>query len=118
MRLRSKFWLEVGGELVFSDWRADLLELIGETGSVAAAAARLDVSYRVAWGKIKEMEKRLGLRLVESRRGGRGGGLSRLTPQAEDLVKSYRRFKSGLQQQVDERFRTAFGLATGPPGHM
>lgn len=109
MRPRTKFWLEIGGELVLSDWRADLLEAVAEAGSVASAAARLHVSYRVAWGKIKEMEKRLGVRLVVSQRGGRGGGLTQLTPEARDLVESYRKFKAGLQQQLDERFRTAFG---------
>lgn len=108
---RSKFWVERGGEVVLSDWRVQLLEAVVETGSVAGAAHRLHISYRRAWGKVKEMEERLGLRLLVSQRGGRGGGRTRLTPEAEELVKSYRKFRAGLKELVDWRFGEAFPSA-------
>ena len=44
------------------------------------------MSYRHAWGKIKDMERELGAPLVESRRGGRSGGNTRLTPLAMEIV--------------------------------
>ena len=51
---RSKVWLERDGQVVLSDWRVELLEAIEATGSLARAAARLDVPYRTAWYKLKE----------------------------------------------------------------
>ncbi|HZB94932.1 MAG TPA: hypothetical protein VE268_03135 [Herpetosiphonaceae bacterium] len=61
LTVRSKFWVEQAGELVLSDWRIELLEAIDDTGSLTAGCARLNVAYRVGWGKIKEIERRLGM---------------------------------------------------------
>jgi molybdate transport system regulatory protein len=108
MEPRSKFWIEKDGQLVFSDWRVDLLEAIEETGSLSGAAERLGVHYRRAWGKIKEMEERLGVRLIVTQSGGVGGGGTELTPQAKEYIRQYRKFRSGLKETVDRRFREAF----------
>lgn len=37
---RTKLWLEIDGRIALSDWRVRLLEAVGETGSLKAAAAR------------------------------------------------------------------------------
>jgi molybdate transport system regulatory protein len=108
MEPRSKFWIEKDGELVFSDWRMDLLEAIEETGSLTGAAERLGVHYRRAWGKIKEMEERLGVRLIVTQSGGVGGGGTELTPQAQEYIRKYRKFRDGLRELVDRRFKEAF----------
>lgn len=108
MEPRSKFWIEKDGELVLSDWRVDLLEAIEETGSLSGAAERLGVHYRRAWGKIREMEERLGVRLIVTQSGGVGGGGAELTPQAKGYIRQYRKFRSGLKEMVDRRFREAF----------
>jgi len=108
MEPRSKFWIEKDGELVFSDWRVDLLEAIEETGSLSGAAERLGVHYRRAWGKIKEMEMRLGVRLIVTQSGGVGGGGTELTPQAKEYIRQYRKFRTRLKELVDRRFREAF----------
>jgi len=108
MKSRSKFWIEKDGKVVFSDWRVDLLEAIEETGSLSGAAERLGVHYRRAWGKIKEMEDRLGVRLIVTQSGGVGGGGTELTPQAKEYIRKYRRFRAGLRELVDQRFKEAF----------
>jgi molybdate transport system regulatory protein len=109
LTIRSKFWVEQNGELVLSDWRVELLEVIEETGSLAAASTRLDVPYRVAWGKIKEIEARLGIALLESRTGGATGGSTRLTEAGQTLVARYRRFQQGLPDLIRQRFEEEFG---------
>ncbi len=108
MEPRSKFWIEKNGELVFSDWRVDLLEAIEETGSLSGATERLGVHYRRAWGMIKEMEERLGVRLIVTQSGGVGGGGAELTPQAKEYIRQYRKFRAGLKEMVERRFREAF----------
>lgn len=108
MEPKSKFWIEKDGQLVFSDWRVDLLEAIEETGSLSGAAERLGVHYRRAWGKIKKMEERLGVRLIVTQSGGVGGGGAELTPQAKEYIRKYRKFSSSLKGVVNVKFREAF----------
>ncbi len=108
LTIRSKFWVEQDGELVLSDWRIDLLQAIEETGSLSAACARMNVAYRVGWGKIKEIERRLGVPLLESRSGGPEGGSTQLTEQGRALLARYRRFQSGLPDLIRRRFEEEF----------
>ncbi len=109
LTIRSKFWVEQDGELVLSDWRIDLLQAIEETGSLSAACVRMNVAYRVGWGKIKEIERRLGIPLLHSRSGGTEGGSTQLTEQGRVLVARYRRFQAGLPELIRRRFEEEFG---------
>jgi molybdate transport system regulatory protein len=109
MEPRVKLWVEDGGKLVLSDYRVRLLELIDQTGSLADAAAELRLSYRRAWGKVREIEDNLGLRLVESAAGGAGGGGSRLTPDGKRLVALYQRFQDAMRRDLAQEFEQAFG---------
>ena len=116
MRARLKVWVEENEGLVLSDYRARMLELIDETGSLADAAARLGISYRRAWGKLKEIEANLGVKLVESTAGGSGGGHTRLTGAGRDMVERYNRFRARLSALAEREFEECFGevpLSTG-----
>ena len=106
---RLKLWLERDGALVCSDYRVRLLEHVAETGSLAEAAARMGLSYRRAWGKVREIERNLGVALVESEAGGRGGGGSRLTEAGRLLVARFRAFERRLQADLDREFAEVFG---------
>lgn len=109
LTIRSKCWVEDNGVLVLSDWRVDLLAAVDEMGSLSAAAQDFDVPYRVAWGKIKEIEGRLGYALLEGHSGGVGGGGTRLTPAGRELVARYNRFRAGLSELIEKRFKAEFG---------
>jgi molybdate transport system regulatory protein len=111
MEPRLKVWVEQGGQLVLSDYRVRLLEAIAATGSLADGAAEMGLSYRRAWGKVKELEANLGLKLVESTVGGPGGGATRLTPAAERLVAQYNRFRHALSEHAEREFERSFGEA-------
>jgi molybdate transport system regulatory protein len=103
-----KLWVEKDGALVLSDYRVQLLQHIGETGSLAEAAQRMGLSYRRAWGKVREIEKNLGVTLVESETGGAGGGGSHLTRQGERLVALYQRFKQLMESDLGKEFKEVF----------
>lgn len=105
---RLKLWVEKDGQLVMSDYRVQLLRQIAEAGSLAEAAQRMGLSYRRAWGKLREMERNLGQRLVESEAGGAGGGGSRLTPAGERLIALYQRFQRRMEQDLGKEFREVF----------
>ena len=105
---RIKLWVEKDGALVLSDYRVQLLQHIGETGSLAEAAQRMGLSYRRAWGKVREIEKNLGVTLVQSETGGAGGGGSHLTRQGERLVALYQRFKQLMESDLGKEFKEVF----------
>ena len=57
-------WFRSGDETVFCQGRALLLERIQDHGSLRQAAKSLNMSYRAAWGKLKQTQEVLGSDLV------------------------------------------------------
>ena len=107
---RLKIWLEgQDGLVALSDWRVGLLDAIARHGSLVGAARELGVPHRTAWQRLREMEERMGTRLVEASSGGAAGGESHLTPAAHDLMRRFEALRAGLDEQVAERFRLHFG---------
>jgi molybdate transport system regulatory protein len=108
LNIRSKIWIEVGGEPVFGSGRRILLEAIDAHGSINRAAQEVDISFRKAWSHIKAMEERLQVKLVDRKIGGRNGGGTTLTDDARKLLKKYETLEKGLQEIVDRRFNSIF----------
>jgi 8-oxo-dGTP diphosphatase len=52
----------------------------------------MKMSYRNGWGKIREVEERLGEKIVETKRGGSIPGETRLTEFGRKLVQDYERY--------------------------
>jgi molybdate transport system regulatory protein len=104
----AKLWVERNGKIVLGDFRVKLLRLIDEEGSLREAAARLNISYRQAWGKVREIETNLGVRLVDSEIGGAGGGRSQLTEDARRLVAQYERFSATMDRHLETEFPRHF----------
>lgn len=111
LEVRSKIWIERHGAVVLSEWRVELLEAIDAQGSLSHAAIALEIPYRTAWERIKAMEAELGTRLLESESGGADGGGSRLTAEARDFCRRFRRVSGGIQEVVSRRFAAEFGEA-------
>lgn len=107
-QVQAKIWIERGGKVVLSDWRAELLQAIEDTGSLSGAAARLGVPYRTAWYKLKEIEVQIGVRLVETHSGGNAGGGSSLTPEAREILRRFRRIYRDVERIVRRRFEREF----------
>ena len=108
MRPRSKLWIEKDGKLALSDYRVRLLRLIDETGSLAEAAAAMQLSYRRAWGKLREIEQNLGVKLVETAVGGAGGGGSRLTAEGRRMIERFERFRTAAEADLVREFGLSF----------
>lgn len=104
LEVRSKVWLERDGEVVISEFRADLLRAIDEDGSVAAAAERLHLPYRTAWKKLRQMEEAAGLALLASGSGGTDGGGSALTPAARELLEAFGRLNEPVSELLEAEF--------------
>jgi len=108
MEPKAKLWVEQDGAIVLSGYRVRLLQHIAESGSLAEAARRMGLSYRRAWGKIREIETNLGVRLVESEVGGAGGGGTRLTPVGERILARYPQFEAAAQADIRRLFVELF----------
>ena len=70
--------------------RIQLLELIGQHGSLSRAAKAMPMSYKRAWYLMDEFEAMFSDPLIDRRLGGRGGGSAKLTPFGAELVRQYR----------------------------
>lgn len=109
LKPRINVWLQVEGEVALSHWRVRLLQMVDRTGSISAAAQAMDIQYRLAWQRIHEMEERLGISLLETTAGGRGGGGSTLTPAAYALIERFTAMKSELDSALASQFHLHFG---------
>jgi molybdate transport system regulatory protein len=70
--------------------RADLLGLIAETGSIAAAGRRMGMSYKRAWALVETMNEGFVAPLVVAAKGGAGGGGAQLTELGVEVLAAYR----------------------------
>jgi molybdate transport system regulatory protein len=96
--------VENSGQVVFGDQEVRLLEAIAARGTLSDVASTLGLSYRSIWGKIREVEARLGTKLVQSTVGGSRGGSTQLTPAAERLVDLYGRFRATIGAYAEQEF--------------
>ena len=99
-RKKFRMWVERDGRVIFGDGRAQLLNLIAETGSLRKAAQEMGMSYRHAWGVIREMNEAAGKNLVVSERGGSRGGSTTLTPLAEKLLADYEKARKETERTL------------------
>ncbi len=86
----SSIRLLLSGELSFGPGKAELLEKIGTTGSVQAAAAEMGMSYMKAWKIVKGLNERFREPLVALHRGGREKGGAELTDAGREVLALYR----------------------------
>ncbi|GAB4350569.1 MAG: hypothetical protein Kow0099_34160 [Candidatus Abyssubacteria bacterium] len=104
MKFRFKVWYEVDGKPLLGPGRYRLLSALRKTGSINAAAAEIGVSYRRAWGQIRQMERLLGAPLIICERGGARGGGTRLTRKALTLMKRYEQACQKTARALDDKY--------------
>lgn len=80
--------------------RADLLELIAETGSIAAAGKRMGMSYKRAWSLVQALNGGFGAPLVEANRGGAGQGGAVLTAAGREVLARYRQMQAATRTAI------------------
>jgi molybdate transport system regulatory protein len=89
LRIRIVF----GDEAMLGPGKADLLERIDQTGSIAAAGRAMSMSYKRAWSLVDEMNAAFREPLVSSTRGGAKGGGARLTETGKAVLSHYRKLE-------------------------
>ncbi len=108
MEIKHKIWLENNDRVIFGPGRDDLLKAIDECHSLNAAAKKLKMSYRAAWGRIKASEERLGMKLVEMDSVKHG---MHLTDEAKKLINSFDQIEQdigGLLHEAHRKLKSIF----------
>jgi molybdate transport system regulatory protein len=88
--IRTNLRLSFPGGAPLSHGKAELMELIRETGSIRQAAVRMDMSYRRGWLLVDELNRMFKQSVVETKHGGNSGGGAALTAFGEELLKRFR----------------------------
>lgn len=94
MKPRLTFRLILGETIALGPGKIQLLEAIRETGSIAGAGRRMQMSYKRAWHLVDTMNRCFRTPLVEASKGGASGGGACITPLAEEVIALYRRLEA------------------------
>lgn len=95
----------------------NLLDYIKNHGSITSAAQKLDVSYRYAWGLIRDAEKTMGLKLVEKKVGGHSGGGTFLTDEGRKILLKYKKFKNEVDGNLHQFILNTADVSTVEENH-
>ncbi|PTQ75231.1 winged helix-turn-helix domain-containing protein [Celeribacter persicus] len=106
LRLRIHF----GDRLMLGPGKADLLEGIRDTGSIAAAGRAMSMSYKRAWSLVEDMNAAFREPLVASARGGTKGGGAHLTETGEAVLAQYRAIVAETEVATKARIAAIRGM--------
>jgi molybdate transport system regulatory protein len=93
-RPRLRIRIVFGDAEMIGPGKAELLERIDRCGSIAAAGREMSMSYKRAWQLIGTLNAMFTAPLVESTRGGPGGGGAVLTVLGREVLGLYRAFEA------------------------
>ncbi|MFN3615352.1 MAG: winged helix-turn-helix domain-containing protein [Rubrimonas sp.] len=96
LRVRLVF----GADAMIGPGKADLLERIRDTGSIAAAGRALGMSYKRAWMLVESMNATFAAPLVERQRGGAGVGGATLTAEGAQVLALWRALEARAAEAV------------------
>lgn len=103
------------GGAMLGPGKAELLERIDQTGSIAAAGRGMGMSYKRAWSLVEEMNAAFSAALVASARGGSGGGGAHLTETGTEVLRRYRAIEAAAAQAAAEDIEGLRLMLRDPP---
>ncbi len=102
-RLRLRIYL--APDVFLGPGKADLLQGIAETGSIAAAGRRMNMSYKRAWYLVDTLNSYFDEPLVVSSKGGRAGGGASLTDTGRAVLECYRRVQEKTETAIESELK-------------
>ncbi|MCK9229620.1 MAG: LysR family transcriptional regulator [Syntrophales bacterium] len=94
MKIRYKIWIERDDKVLFGRGRDDILKALDEEKSLNAAAKKLGMSYRAAWGRLKASQERMGIELVRS---GEGRKSLELMEQTRAIIDRFEKLEKDVE---------------------
>lgn len=106
--LKQHIQLVSGDDVIIHEEGFRLLREIEKDQSIVAASRNMGISYRKAWGLLRDIEYSLGFSLVGKRRGGKAGGRTTFTDEGKELLNAYSDLVKDLESTDKEVIRTFF----------
>ncbi len=107
IRMELRFCTDEG-ERFFGEGPYRLLAGIAQRGSLRAAAKEMGMAYTKAFAILKRAEAQFGFALTRRTIGGKGGGSSRLTDEAKELMKRYEAYRAACAAMADSLYLDYF----------
>lgn len=101
MKISAKVFLEDNHSYVLGPGRLALLRATGELGSLHKAAQAMGMSYRWAWGRIRDSEKALGVSLLTQEGDGGRGKPKVLSAEARELLEWYAEIEARINAVLE-----------------
>jgi molybdate transport system regulatory protein len=102
--------LTLSDRVALGPGKADLLEAIRETGSIAAAGRRMGMSYQRAHDLVSALNADFRAPLVDAMAGGARGGGARLSALGEAVLAAYREVERQAEAATAERLGWLRGM--------
>jgi molybdate transport system regulatory protein len=100
---RMRIRVVLGSAFAIGPGKADLLQAVARTGSISAAARRMDMSYRRAWLLVDTMNRCFLKPVVDTATGGKGGGGAQITAFGLEVLASYREMERDAAAAISTR---------------
>lgn len=107
---RTRFRVQVKHAVAIGPGKADVLQAIAETGSIAEAGRRLGMSYQRVWSLVRALNGDFVAPLVATQRGGAAGGGAGLTPTGVQALAIYRAIERDAERAVTKRLPQLLAL--------
>ena len=103
--LQTRLRITLKKKIAFGPGKAELLQLVDETGSIGKAAARMKMSYMRAWTLVQTMNRCFKKPLILATHGGEGGGGAQLTKTGRAVLARYREMENACLRVTASNWR-------------
>lgn len=100
---KTRFRVQIKHAVAIGPGKADVLQAIAETGSIAESGRRLGMSYQRVWSLVRAMNGDFVEPLVHTQRGGAAGGGAELTDTGKRVLSLYRAIERDAELAVARR---------------
>jgi molybdate transport system regulatory protein len=101
--------------LILGPGKVDLIEAIGRSGSISAAARDMGMSYRRAWLLVDALNHMFAEPVVVAASGGNRGGGAAVTEFGKGVAAAYRRIEERTRKAISEELAGVIDLAARAP---
>lgn len=113
--IRVSLRIDFGSDFRLGPGKIELLEAIGQTGSISAAGRLLGMSYRRAWVLVESLNCGFKRGVVETALGGKSGGGAKLTDTGCEVIARYRSLEHAAVESAAPDLKRLIRLLAPPP---
>jgi molybdate transport system regulatory protein len=104
--LKPRLRVVCGKDIALGPGKAELLELLLQTGSLTKAARSLEMSYMRAWTLVKTMNKCFCQPVAVAERGGKNGGGMTVTATGRRVLALYQEMESKTLSSTEAQWKS------------